>query len=455
MQSKLIFYIVLMGSLLFAHQACSYPHDPVQKGKQLYLPAQIYRVPENNDYNNKESEFSHFRKVESDNIAIFWAKEYGERPQEHALASKRFDPEAILQECERFYGHYLDVTKMVQRGNSLSDQYKLLFFVIGGDEGTAFGGGAADSVGVMWASSLRLQYKPFGAVAHEMGHCFQYLAKCDGNWAFSSPVEGSQGHSIFEMTAQYLLWQVYPEWMTFENYHLKSYMDKTHYAFLHETNMYHAAQVLEYWSSKRGTDFMGRLWREAVPGEDPVRAYKRLTHTDQKVFNDEIFDASRKFITWDLPRIAQVAKPYANQHITKLVAADDGWVQIATSHAPQNYGYNGIKLTSFLPGKPVELDFKGIAGAAGYRAINVQNAGWRYGFVAHQADGTRIYGDVLSAKIGKSTFTVPENTTNLWLVVTGAPEEHTVHIVDGKDENDEQWPYAIKLKGAAVDAKML
>ncbi|WP_156169775.1 DUF6055 domain-containing protein [Sphingobacterium sp. IITKGP-BTPF85] len=86
MQSKLIFYIVLMGSLLFAHQACSYPHDPVQKGKQLYLPAQIYRVPENNDYNNKESEFSHFRKVESDNIAIFWAKEYGERPQEHALA---------------------------------------------------------------------------------------------------------------------------------------------------------------------------------------------------------------------------------------------------------------------------------------------------------------------------------------------------------------------------------
>jgi hypothetical protein len=186
-----------------------------------------------------------------------------------------------------------------------------------------------------------------------------------------------------------------------------------------------------------------------------VRTYKRLTNTDQKAFNDEIFDASIKFITWDLPRIAEVAKPYANQHITKLVTAEDGWMKIAKSHAPQNYGYNGIKLASFLPGTTVELDFKGIAGADGYRSINLQNAGWRYGFVAQKKDGTRVYGDVLNAKTGKANFSVPENTAYLWLVVSGAPQEHTVHIVDGKDENDEQWPYAIKLKGAVVDAMML
>ncbi len=76
---------MFMGSMLSTHVACSRSNDPVQKGKQLYLPAQIYRVPENNDYNNKESEFCHSRKVESENIAIFWAKEYGERPQEHTV----------------------------------------------------------------------------------------------------------------------------------------------------------------------------------------------------------------------------------------------------------------------------------------------------------------------------------------------------------------------------------
>ncbi len=130
-------------------------------------------------------------------------------------------------------------------------------------------------------------------------------------------------------------------------------------------------------------------------------------------------------------------------------------MQIAASHAPQNYGYNGIKLASFLPGRTVELDFKGIAGVKGYRSINLENAGWRYGFVAQKKDGTRVYGDVLNAKTGKANFSVPENTAYLWFVVSGAPQEHRVHIVDGKDENDEQWPYAIKLNGATVDAKML
>jgi hypothetical protein len=186
--------------------------------KIAYIPAEIYRVPEKNNYADEQSEFSDFRRLESDNIVIFWAKEYGADPTKHENELKRFDPKSMLEECERFYSFYRDSIKMVQRGKSLSDKYKLLFYVIGGDEGTAFGGGAADSVGVMWASSLRIQNKPFGAVAHEMGHCFQYLAKCDGHWAFSSPVDGSKGHSIFEMTAQDMLWQVYPEWLTFENY---------------------------------------------------------------------------------------------------------------------------------------------------------------------------------------------------------------------------------------------
>ncbi|MGB3104460.1 DUF6055 domain-containing protein [Sphingobacterium siyangense] len=419
--------------------------------KIAYIPAEIYRVPEKNNYADEQSEFSDFRRLESENIVIFWAKEYGADPTKHENKLKRFDPKAMLKECERFYSFYRDSIKMVQRGKSLSDKYKLLFYVIGGDEGTAFGGGAADSVGVMWASSLRIQNKPFGAVAHEMGHCFQYLAKCDGNWAFSSPVEGSKGHSIFEMTAQYMLWQVYPEWLTFENYHLKSFLEKTHYAFLHETNMYHSPHMLEYWASIRGVDFVGRIWREAVAGEDPVRTYKRLCALDQDAFNDELFDAYRRFITWDIPRIVTVASVYANQHHTELEEVGDGWHRIAAHNTPQNYGYNGIKLDSFRSGKAVELDFRGIAGTEGYRKIDLTNAGWRYGFVAQQLDGSRVYSPIFSAVKGKCKFTVPKNTQQLWLVVCGAPKEHKVHVVDGKEENDEQWPYMFKLNGARIN----
>jgi hypothetical protein len=181
-----------------------------------------------------------------------------------------------------------------------------------------------------------------------------------------------------------------------------------------------------------------------------VRTYKRLCALDQGAFNDELFDAYRRFITWDLPRIATRASPYANQHDSKLEDAGQGWYKIAASNAPQNYGYNGIKLTSFVVGEAIELNFKGMAGAMGYRQIDLSNAGWRYGFVTQQFDGSRVYSEVFSAAIGKAKFTVPKNTKHLWLVVSGAPQAHKVHIVDGEDENDEQWPYMFKLKGATA-----
>ena len=72
------------------------------------------------------------------------------------------------------------------------------------------------------------------------------------------------------MAAQYTLWQVLPEWMTFENYHLGGFMKKTHYAFLHPTNMYHSPYVLEYWSQKHGKPFHGRMMRGARRSEGSI-----------------------------------------------------------------------------------------------------------------------------------------------------------------------------------------
>ncbi|MFN8135519.1 MAG: DUF6055 domain-containing protein [Bacteroidales bacterium] len=121
------------------------------------------------------------------------------------------------------------------------------------------------------------------------------------------------------------------------------------------------------------------------------------------------------------------------------------------SKCPQNYGYNGIKLIVPEAGTVVKLNFKGIAGAEGYRAIHIERAGWRYGFVAVKEDDSRVYGEVYSDSNGEAQFKVPENTRFLWLVVSGAPTEHWPHDVDGDDKNDEQWPYQIKLAGTSID----
>ena len=43
-------------------------------GKELYLPRKVYRIPENNDYSNSESDYSFKRMIEGENIVIFWHK---------------------------------------------------------------------------------------------------------------------------------------------------------------------------------------------------------------------------------------------------------------------------------------------------------------------------------------------------------------------------------------------
>jgi len=404
--------------------------------KETYLPAKVWRVADHNDYSDSTSEFSNSRKAESDNIAIFWSKEFGQHPMQNPVLNKRFDADAALKECERFYDFYVNKLKIVQKGKSLTDRYKILFYVIGGDEQTAFGGGAEDKIGILWTPAVRMSKAPYGALAHELGHAFQYLASADNGTGFRGP--------IMEMSAQYMLWQVYPEWMTFENYHLKSFLKKTHFAFLHPENTYHSPYVLEYWSNKYGIDFFGKLLREAKKGDDIVMTYKRITSKTQEQFNDDMFKASSSFITWDMERIREVAALYANQHSTELDTLSNGWFRIRKDNCPENYGYNGIKLAVPAAGTTITLNFKGIAGAKGFRALRIKEAGWRYGFLAVKENGSRVYSDTYADPAGTAKFKVPGGTTYLWLVVMAAPKTHLQ--VAKEDKDNPEWPYEFKLK---------
>ena len=187
--------------------------------------------------------------------------------------------------------------------------------------------------------------------------------------------------------------------------------------------------------------------------------YKQKYNLTQGQFNDEMFDAYRRFMTWDIPRIEKVANQYANQHHTKLNDVNDGWYRIAKSKCPQNYGYNGIKLKVPEAGTNVVLNFKGIAGAEGYSQANTDKAGWRYGFVAYLKDGSRVYGNVGKNPQDAAAFHVPENIEYLWLVVMGAPTEHSAASRGrgrrqgggGGGNQEAEWPYQIKLTGTTID----
>src|SRR3990170_2018607 len=238
------------------------PGITTEKPKTANILAEVSRVPENNDYKDSTSDYSFKRMVQGDNIAIFWHKEFGEDPAANPNEKKRFNPNEALKECERFYDYYVNELKLVQKGKSLTDKYKMILYVINGEGGTAFGGGTDNKIGMLWTPAARMSKAPYGALAHELGHSFQYMIRADNG-------RGPRG-AISEMSAQYMLWQVYPDWMTFENYHLVDFMKGTHYAFLHPVNMYHSPYVFEYWSNKHGKEFFGNFCRATLDGEDPV-----------------------------------------------------------------------------------------------------------------------------------------------------------------------------------------
>lgn len=417
------------------------------KKKELYLPSKVWMIPEGNDYKNPNSDYNFDNMVTSDDVAIFWHKDYGKNPMTNKDETERFNPAKMLIECERIYNVYVNELKLVESGHSLIDKYKILVYVFKGEEKTAFGGGEENKVGIFWTPAIRVNKEPYGVLAHELGHSFQYISQADTG-------KGPSG-VIQEMSAQYMLWQVYSNWITFENYHLVDYLKGTHYGFLHPYNTYHSPFVIEYWSQKHGKEFFGKLMRNTEKGEDAVMTYKRLNHLSQDQFNDEMFDASRRFITWDLKRIDSVSKQYANMHYTKVNILENGWYQVDSTNCPQNYGYNGIKLNVPVKGTQIKLDFKGITGVKSFSKVKVENAGWRYGFVAQLKNGKRVYSDTFNKNEGKAFFKIPQNTEHLWLVVMGAPTEHWKRPNrwgENPDKTpDEQWPYQFKLSGTTIE----
>ncbi|KIA95258.1 hypothetical protein OC25_07720 [Pedobacter kyungheensis] len=410
--------------------------------KEVYLPKKISTVPDNNDFNNNNSEYSNKRSIQSENFVIYWAKEYGNDPMVNSNPEKRFNIARMLPELERYYNYYVNELKVLKKGQSISDRYKILFFINGGTGTTAYGWGEEEKVGILWSPAVRINKEPYGVLAHELGHVFQFMAKCDNNnTCFDGPIN--------EMGAQYLLWQVYPDWLTFENFHLKGFINHTHLAFLHPENQYHSPFLLEYWAEKHGKDFYGKLLRAVQKDEDPVQTYKRITKISQDQFTAETFDAARHFVSWDLKRIKEIASPYANQHHTKLTSMTDGWYQVDAENCPENYGYNAIRLKVPDTGSKISLQFKGVAGMPGFYNVHPEIAGWKYGFMACSTTGKRSYGKVFDENSKAPSFTLPKNTKYLWLVITGAPKQHLT--LEKRAKHYDQWPYQFKLEGTDIE----
>ena len=90
--------------------------------------------------------------------------------------------------------------------------------------------------------------------------------------------------------------------------------------------------------------------------------------------------------------------------------------------------------------------FEGLRELTGCTVKNPELAGWRYGFVSYNSDGTTIYSDVWSAEDTENSFDVPANSQYLWFVVTGAPSKYIRHPWGNDDSKPlSVWPWKARF----------
>lgn len=417
--------------------------------KEIYVPWSL----RNNDFNDQASNWCYARSRESENFVVFWEAGFGNN-MENAMGDYAVNISEILEIAERSFIVYADTLGFITRGASTTDRYKVIIFLYYTTEWTANGSGHDDKVASLNVNPAAARSKV--VVSHEIGHCFQYLVHCDADvsgWRYGFGPDGSGGNGFWEQCANWQAFKVYPD-QQFINHDFGNYLKLAHKHIIHEEPRYANYFIPDYWCYKHGRDFIGRLWRGSQYPEDPVEAYQRITAISQDQFNNEIIEQAMLLTTWDIPAIRAYGKNFINaRQQTAMYDAGNGYWQVDASQCIENYGYNVIKLNPPVTAQTVSVTFEGMAGADGYRSLNTAFGGWRYGFVALLSDGTRLYSQAASANVeggknpvGSLSFDCPANCSKLWLVVSGAPQQHWRHAWDDNDTNDEQWPYKVQFQ---------
>ncbi len=419
-------------------------------GKKIYVPKEL----QDNDFENDSSRWSYRRMALTENFVIFWEKGFGtdlKNPPSLEGKPMDIDLENLKQKLERFYVYYRDTLHFITAGSN-AENYRMMVMLNYSLEGTAYGGDYDEVIGAFWVAPNRLRDRTLNCVAHELGHSFQMQVHCDRlarskvrrdlqpSSATDQFIDNQDtadkdaqrwfGGGFFEMTSQWMLWHVNPNWVRDENYHWKAYQRTPHRAYLSWENVYHSPYVLEWWSQHHGLDIISDIYKTATNPEDPADVYMRLTKMTVEQFNDDVFEANRHTVFLDFKHAFAETRPYAGH-----------WPQLAEAGAPEAGGFDARLMPVPARGERIDVDFEGV--------VSRPTDGWRYGFAAITTDGSCLYSPIYKSTHARVSFTAPKDkdVSELYLVVMGAPtQRHTASEQPrGRRDAAVTFPYRIQV----------
>lgn len=199
--------------------------------KRIYIPDSLKNI----NLNDSSSRWSWYRSAQTEDLVFFWEKGFGDdwrNPPKLEGQTMGFDLDNLKERVQFFYRYFQDSLKFSLPG-SKCDRYKMMVMINYSLDGTAYGGTYDNFIGALWVSPNRLQDSRQNTLAHELGHSFQLQIPAD------SVGDAWGGSGFFEMTSQWMLWHVNPNWVSDESYHLEAFKKLTHKAYLSIDNIYH------------------------------------------------------------------------------------------------------------------------------------------------------------------------------------------------------------------------
>jgi len=368
--------------------------------KKIYIPEDLRGM----DLKADTSKWSFKRSVETDDLIFMWERGFGQDTFNPPMLEGKpmaFNLNNLIDCVQSFYTFFRDTLEFSKPG-SKCDQYKMMVMVTYSLDGTAYGGTYDNFIGALWVAPNRIQDTKMNCMAHELGHSFQLQIPAD------SVGDAWGGSGFFEMTSQWMLWQV---------------------------NIYHSPYVIQWWSDLHGRKSIAELYRQGKIGEDPVMTYKRMYGLSQSEFCDEMFRGYQHLVNFDFKHARKETRKYACTFNTEIISASDKHGLTRAKEYPEEYGFNAILLDDKvnLKARRFNLELKGDE--------------LRYGFVGITTDGESIY-----SPVNATTFETPKGKilAHLYLIVMGAPIKHYQIPMPTEENPDpkaelQQFPYTFRV----------
>lgn len=421
--------------------------------KTIFIPSEFSSAPLNT--------WSYSKSYQSTNFIVFWGNVVGTNPATYSDVNLRFNPQSVCDTLEKIY------TKFVTELGFCSDapttnlgKYKIIIVMndtwgSGGPSGWAFGGSYGNTIGAMWVHPNAT--RDGAVISHELTHALQGMISIQENAVGGGYVGWEPAGFFWEAHANYMRTQMYPRfagddlprWMGTQSFHLSS--TRHHYGTF---------KWLYTIQDTDGLTMVNRLWKESLANEHPLITYRRLKGWTQSQLNDFLYNYAKREVTYDytsnnfgnIMRGAREALKTSEPHyvwrlhtmLTQISATTNRYV-VPDAFAPQDYGYNIIPLYTTCSSRNVTVKFKG------HTEVNT-TAGWRYGFVATNANGTvSRYGALSNASDGQISFQMNSNETGLYLVVMGAPTTHTSYVWEPGFPKIKRYPYELRIANAVPE----